>query len=170
MLSCFRRVRLCDPIDCSLTGTSVHGILYARTLEWVAMTPSSVSSRPRDETLVCCIAGRFFIAEPPEKPKQDYYSYVFQKIHPRSTIPKYFQRGSYPNVHYIVLYSYNRIHNNENKCSLATLISIKVLTNIMLMGVGGHKRAHSVSFHLYNKQKEVLLIYTARKLVNLFKE
>ena len=29
---------LCDPIDCSLPGSSVHGILQARTLEWVAMT------------------------------------------------------------------------------------------------------------------------------------
>ena len=80
---------------------------------------------PGIEPTCPALGGRFFIAEPPEKPKQDYYSYVFQKIHPRTTIPKYFQRGSYPNVHYIALYSYNRIHNNENKCSLVTLISIE---------------------------------------------
>ena len=40
MLSGFSRVRLCDPMDCSLPGSSVHGILQAGILEWVAM-PSS---------------------------------------------------------------------------------------------------------------------------------
>ena len=32
------RVRLCDPVDCSLPGSSVHGILQARILEWVAIS------------------------------------------------------------------------------------------------------------------------------------
>ena len=39
---------LCDPMDCSLTGSSVHGILQARILEWVAMPFSRGSSQPRD--------------------------------------------------------------------------------------------------------------------------
>ena len=39
---------LCDPIDCSLPGSSVHGILQARTLELVAVLSSRGSSRPRD--------------------------------------------------------------------------------------------------------------------------
>ena len=51
---------LCDPIDCSLPGSSVHGALQARILEWVAMTFSRGSSWPRDPTWVSCIAGRFF--------------------------------------------------------------------------------------------------------------
>ena len=38
---------LCDPMDCSLPGSPVHGILQVGILEWVAM-PSSRSSRPRD--------------------------------------------------------------------------------------------------------------------------
>ena len=38
---------LCDPIDCSLPGSSVHGILQARALEWAAMPSSSGSSHPR---------------------------------------------------------------------------------------------------------------------------
>ena len=41
---------LCDPIDCSLSGSSVHGILQARLLEWVAVPSSRGSSRPRDRT------------------------------------------------------------------------------------------------------------------------
>ena len=51
---------LCNPMDCSLPGSSVHGILQARILEWVAMRFSRGSSHPRDQTLVSCIAGRFF--------------------------------------------------------------------------------------------------------------
>ena len=40
---------LCDPMDCSLPGSSVHGVLQARILEWVAMPFSSISSQPRDQ-------------------------------------------------------------------------------------------------------------------------
>ena len=47
-------------IDCRLPGSSVHGILQARILEWVAMPSSRSSSQPRDQTQVSCIAGRFF--------------------------------------------------------------------------------------------------------------
>ena len=51
---------LCDPMDCSLPGSSVHGIPQARTLEWVAIPFSKASSQPRDQTQVSHIAGRFF--------------------------------------------------------------------------------------------------------------
>ena len=47
------------PMDCSLSGPSVHGILQARILEWVAIFFSRGSSQPRDWTQVSCIAGRF---------------------------------------------------------------------------------------------------------------
>ena len=42
------RVRLCNPMDCGLPGSSLHGILQARILEWVAISFSRGSSRPRD--------------------------------------------------------------------------------------------------------------------------
>ena len=51
---------LCDTMDYSAPGSSVHGILQARILEWVAMPFSRGSSRPRDQTQVSCISGRFF--------------------------------------------------------------------------------------------------------------
>ena len=38
------RVRLCDPMDCSLPGSSIHGIFQARVLEWVAISFSNVLS------------------------------------------------------------------------------------------------------------------------------
>ena len=62
---------LCDPMHCSLPGNSVHWILQARILEWVAMPFSRGSSQPRDRTHVSsspCMAGGFFTFEPPGKP------------------------------------------------------------------------------------------------------
>ena len=49
---CVGRVRLCGPVDCSPSGSSVYGILQARTLEWGAMPSSRGSSRPGDRTWV----------------------------------------------------------------------------------------------------------------------
>ena len=54
---------LCDPMDCRPPGSSVHGILQARVLEWVAMPFSRGSFQPRDQTHVSCVscfAGGFF--------------------------------------------------------------------------------------------------------------
>ena len=51
---------LCDSTDCSPPGSSVHGILQARILEWVAIPFSRGSSQPRDQTPVAyasCIIG-----------------------------------------------------------------------------------------------------------------
>ena len=51
---------LSEPMDCSLPGSSIHGILQARILEWVAISLSRGSSQPRDQTLVFHTSGRFF--------------------------------------------------------------------------------------------------------------
>ena len=51
---------LCDPMDCSLPGFSVHGIFQARVLEWIAISFSRGSSRPRDRTWISHIGGRRF--------------------------------------------------------------------------------------------------------------
>ena len=51
---------LCDPMDCSLTGSSVHEIFQERVLEWIAISFSRRSSWPRNRTRVSCIAGRRF--------------------------------------------------------------------------------------------------------------
>ena len=56
------RLTLCDPLDCNLPSSSVHGIFQARILEWVAIPFSRGSSWPRDQTrisCVSCIAGGF---------------------------------------------------------------------------------------------------------------
>ena len=61
---------LCDPIDCSLPGSSVHGIFQASILEEIAASSCRGSSHPRDQMHLCisCIAGGFFTAEPSKKP------------------------------------------------------------------------------------------------------
>ena len=51
---------LCDPMDCSLSSSSVHGIFHARALEWIAISFSRGASWPRNQTRVSHIAGRRF--------------------------------------------------------------------------------------------------------------
>ena len=51
---------LCDPMDRSPPGSSVHGILQARILEWVVILFSRGFSKPRDQIRVSYIGGRFF--------------------------------------------------------------------------------------------------------------
>ena len=51
---------LCDPMDCSLPGSSIHGIFQARVLKWVAISFSRWFSRSRDQTQVSRIVGRCF--------------------------------------------------------------------------------------------------------------
>ena len=61
---------LCDPMDCSPPGSSVHGILQARILEWVSMPSSTGPSWPRDQTTSpesSALAGRVMTAAPPGK-------------------------------------------------------------------------------------------------------
>ena len=59
---------LCDPMDCSLPGSSVHGILQARILEWVTVRFSRGSSQPRSPAL----QADSLPSEPPGKPKTQY--------------------------------------------------------------------------------------------------
>ena len=67
---------LCNTIDCSPPGSSVHGISQAKILEWV-VTPSSRGSTQLRERIhvscISCLAGRFFTAEPLEKPISQIY-------------------------------------------------------------------------------------------------
>ena len=60
MKSLSRVLTPCNPMDCSLSRSSIHGILQARVLEWVAISFSRGSSWPRDQTRVSHIVGRRF--------------------------------------------------------------------------------------------------------------
>ena len=62
-------------MDCSLPGSSVHGISLARILEWVAMSYSGGSSRPRDRTVPPTLMGDYRGTT-----REDYYSYFSLNI------------------------------------------------------------------------------------------
>ena len=59
-VSCQQCLTLCNPMDCSPPGSSIHGILQARIQESVDIPFFWESSRPRDRTGDFCITGRFF--------------------------------------------------------------------------------------------------------------
>ena len=66
---CYLVTKLCSTFyhstDCTLSGSSVHGISQARILEWVAISYSRESSQPRDRTCISCLAARFYTTGPP---------------------------------------------------------------------------------------------------------
>ena len=71
MLSHFSHVQLCNSMDCSPPGSSVHRVPQASILEWVDVSSSRGSTWPRDWTLTSCtpaLAGALFTTEPPRKP------------------------------------------------------------------------------------------------------
>ena len=71
---------LCNPMDCSLSGSSVHGIFQARVLEWIAISFSRGSSWPRNRTRVSCITSRRFTVWAPGKKRwQEYTEELYKK-------------------------------------------------------------------------------------------
>ena len=87
---------LCDPMYCSPPGSSVHGILQAIMLEWIAMPFSRGSSQPRDwscVSFVSCIAGRFFTNCATPGASSDSF------LSPTSTRFSCFPSECHPNVH-----------------------------------------------------------------------
>ena len=85
---------LCDPMDCSLPGSSVHGIFQARILEWVAIPFSMGSSRLRLQTWVSCIIGRFFTIC---STREAHYGELYN----------YFIKSQFNNIKYIVSLSHS---------------------------------------------------------------
>ena len=84
---CAKSLQLCptlfDPVDCSPPGSSVHGILQARTLEWVTMPSSRGSSEPRDQahiSSVSSLAGGFFTTSAAWEACKHYIPYFFPFI------------------------------------------------------------------------------------------
>ena len=80
---------LCDPIDCRPPGSSVHGILQAIILEWIAIPFSRGSSWPRDQTRVSCIEGRFFTDWATREAPLKFFKFILKKIF-NSPLSKYF--------------------------------------------------------------------------------
>ena len=71
---------LCNPMDSSQSGFSVHGNLQARIPEWVSISSSRSLPDPWIETVSPALAGEFFITKPPGKPKREGKIGIFRKV------------------------------------------------------------------------------------------
>jgi len=91
-------------MDCSPPGSSVHGILQARILEWVAIPFSRRSSWPRDQIQVSCIAAHSLSSEPPGKPFYKSCSNVTFFI--RLTLMILFKLSSFSQLSHPLSFSY----------------------------------------------------------------
>ena len=74
IFTCIELTHLAIPMDCSPSGSSVHGILQVRILEWVAIPFTKGSSWPMNQTQISCTAGRFFTIWATRKPTQFQFS------------------------------------------------------------------------------------------------
>ena len=77
---------LCDPMDCSPPGSSVHDISQARILERVASPFSRGTSWPEVEPGSPALAGGFFTTEPPGKPYGGRYTWIPLSMHPTASL------------------------------------------------------------------------------------
>ena len=96
-----------NSINCSLPGYSIHGILQARILEWVAISFSRGSSQPRDWPWVFCIAE--FAIEPPGKPRMSKFIKILLEVQKNKA--KSHQLSSPGLFHYMMLKMNNMLTN-----------------------------------------------------------
>ena len=111
---------LCEPMGCSLPGSSIHGIFQARILEWVAISFSRVSSWPRDRTQVSHIAGRHLPSEPPGN--------LWCKYRCNRKPPENFQNGGVPKYVQITLIHYGNQtlgvkNQSKDTCVMGRIVS-----------------------------------------------
>ena len=110
---------LCDPMDCSLSSSSVHGIFQARVLEWIAISFSKGSSLPRNRTQISSIAGIRF------------YRLSHQGSH------FFFKKKNFKCILSVNIYfrhQFKKKIRNENQWSLSTIwdtLKIQIITNVL---------------------------------------
>ena len=111
---------LCDPRDCSLPGSSVHGTFQARIVEWVAISSSKGSSWLSDWTLFSCSSciGRWILNLPPLSHLRSPYIYpMIRQLFPqafthrnKNTCP---QKELYKKVHSSFLYTCQKLQTTQ---------------------------------------------------------
>ena len=118
LLSC---PTLCDPMDCSPLGSSVHGILQARILEWVAIPCSRASSYPRYGTQVSCLPhwqeGSLPLA-PPGKPRSDPSG--GNSVHSRC--PAYMCSRDHTDLSHLLFWIGQDFSADNSSCHLVTVL------------------------------------------------
>ena len=111
---------LCDSIDCIPPGSSFHGILQARTVEWVTISSSKGSSGPRDGTQVSRIVGRFFTAWA-SREDQIRGGWVKQLLHWSSAFDKESFKRSQKSLNFLFFLWLESLHNFLSRASLDKL-------------------------------------------------
>ena len=123
---------LCDPMDCSPSGSSVHGIFQARILEWVAISFFRGSFQPRNLTQVSCIAGRLLTIWATMEVAWGFLREWLKKI-----IPFPWHQGweyYLPHFHIIEIPSLQTLKLEANK-----LFFFYLLVSLWRCGLDGHK-------------------------------
>ena len=87
---------LCDPMDCSPPGSSVHGILQARILEWVAIPSPGDLHNPGIKPGSPALQADSLLSEPPEKPRVGPFSNA--TVHPHGTSGPYHPHHCLPHL------------------------------------------------------------------------
>ena len=87
---------LCNSMDYSITGSSVHGISQTRILEWDAMPSSRDKAQPRDRTQVSCIAGGLFTSWATRKAQENQETFLILKETPRKEDGSYKFKTIFP--------------------------------------------------------------------------
>ena len=143
---------LCNPMDCSPPGSSVHGILQARILEWVAMPSSRGSFPPRYGTHFSCIAGEFFST-----------SATWEDPHHLIQIKKKEKKGFFfcgENLYNILSQQLSNIpHSNANYCYLLYTTYLEYIYNSKLVPlVAFIQFSHSLRLMVSYKTKHIFTI------------
>ena len=87
---------LCNPMDCNQTGSSLHGILQAKILEWIAISLSRGSSQPRVGIQAPAIQADSLPSEPPEEPLSFFSPFQFPFLFLSFSLFALFFLGYYP--------------------------------------------------------------------------
>ena len=93
---------LWDSLDCSLPGSSIHGIFQARILKWVAIFYSKGLSQPRDQTCISCVScieGRFFTHWAIRKALLSIYSIIYSGKLKKCFILSHLKQNSKDYIH-----------------------------------------------------------------------
>ena len=112
---------LCNPMDCSLPGSSVHGILQARILEWVAVPFVSGSSQPRNRTGVSC-----------------HCRWILYQLS--------YQRSPYKLNHYLIPDIFITPIRNTHPLAVTSLLTSKLFTTICLLSVSFNLPILNISY------------------------
>ena len=133
---------LCDLMDCSPPGSSVHGILQATILEWVIIPFSKGSSPPRNWTQVSCIVGRFFTTRATKEAHECrmhvyYWIIVFSGYMHRSAIAGSYGNSIFSflrNLHIVLHSGCNNLHSHPQRTlhPLQHLLSVDILIIVIL--------------------------------------